>query len=480
MAANPYEVTLYGPDVCDGNTGEFTYGFDVAGSFSAVIVQHQPTGEEGFSTVDSDDYDHLPGSKTISFHTGSFPEAGYLRISRSTTLGRPIDYIAGSALTSRRLDADANRLTAVTQEIEAGQFDGMRKSLDGQRWEAEGLPIADGSPSEGPDYYVIRSELDAALSGIQVAEVTEPLDWTFAGDGIETEFELQGVRGLRLRQPTVWLNGIIQDPNAGNYDIVSEDETGYPTGGDGNDYLVFDTAPPDGATIYVKALTGQVLGVLPADFVNDPDQILADTINQDHIQVESGDAGRVMVFGADGQPTLPVPGLQHLINVAQTLPAAAKSALVAAIRLSDLAAPNADVPMGGHKLTGLGAPTAASTDAATAVYVDGKIAGLPQFAIGSMTMPAPGNTSALQVCGFHPNAILLIAIPGALARVAYSCYIHIGTTPKQVVAYCDRGAGQANQSHLVFTPSATGFTVSHGDLPLTFQSSGFWAAMRIP
>lgn len=383
----------------DGSTTDFTYGFPLRGSFAVLLVKVKEEADPGLTQLtDGIEYDHFPDLSLVRFRSGYVPGDGaIIRLERFTTRDRLNDYISGSTIKQRDLDNDFNRLTNVDEEIEAGAFDGMRKNDAGNAWNAEGLPSENAAPATEPTGWVTLAQMLAALNNVQVAELGDPRIFTWVADGTETEFEINGIAGLKVGQPNLWVNSVPQtnDISLASYQFVHADDSAYPSGGDGDDYLVFDEPPPADSLIELKLFTGTTLGVLADDAINDPDQVADDVIGLQHLNFGSGDATRLLVLDADGDPTARRIGIADLL-ASGALGSAVRSALTdisTGLRLNDFLRLNGgDVPLAGYKLTGVGSPTN-DTDGANKSYVDSKLiqvatgtttTGLPNGALGQM------------------------------------------------------------------------------------------------
>ncbi len=397
MAYSPH--TFFG----DGSTTDFVYTFDVLGSYSSVIVKTQVLGGSLTQLTRGVEYEEIT-PKIIRFNTGFIPagdgtaaNSTLINITRLTSRSRTVDYIGGGTIRERDLDNDMNRLLSVDEEIESGVFAALFKNDAGTAWNGEGIPSQNCGEALVVDGWATLGQVQSLVSDLNVADLSTPIINTHTGDGVETEFELNGSRGGTPGQADVYINSIYQtsDQAAGIYSLLLEGDTDYPSGGDGDDFIQFSVAPPLGAAIEIKQFTGTVLGVLPAEFVNLPTQIADNIIGLEHLEVDAGVSRRFILFDTTGQ--LPVArriGIEDLLATSQALGAGVRAALTHAttgLRLSDfLRLPGAAVKMSGQKITGLGAPTA-SADAATKGYADGlKV----QIGKGNVTAGLPNTLNA--------------------------------------------------------------------------------------
>jgi hypothetical protein len=124
-------------------------------------------------------------------------------------------------------------------------------------------------------------------------------------------------------------------------------------------------------------------------------------------------------------------------------------------RLDQMAAPTASVALNAQKITGLGTPTANTTDAATTAYVDTEIANLVNSAPG--TLDTLGEiATAIQAGGSVFDAMVLKAgstMTGALVLNADPA-LNLGAATKQ---YVDAVAGSATAAAASAAAAATSY-----------------------
>lgn len=402
----------------DGVQADFIYTFDVLGGFSNVIVKTQVVGGNLTQLTRGVEYEEI-SPKTIRFNTGFIPagvsggdgtNSTLVNITRLTSRSRLIDYIGGGTIRERDLDNDYNRLTSVDEEIEAGVFAALFKNDAGIAWNGESLPSENCGPAIVVTGWATLGQVQDLVSDLNVADLSTPIILVFTGDGVETEFELAGVRGGIAGQADVYINSVYQssDQAAGLYTLLSEGDTDYPSAGGvgGNDFIAFTDPPPLGAEIEIKQFTGVVLGVLPAEFVNLANQIANNLIDLQHLGIDAGFSERFIVFDDTGDiPVARRIGIEDLKATSQTLGADVRNALnnaTSGLRLNDFLRDNAgNVDFKSFLLKGVGSPVD-SGDAANKAYVDGNSV---QIARGEVTSGLPqglGATLDITV-GFQPD-----------------------------------------------------------------------------
>lgn len=400
----------------DGTTATFQYGFTLFKD-SAVVVKTRAAGAETFTTqVENTNYSHNKSNKTITFFTGFTPaDQTLIRIERLTNRDRQVNYQSGSTLTEPNLDNDCDRLTGVTQEIEAGLADALTRNDVRDAWDGEGLPSENAAPAVESDGWVTLGQAQALIAAGQIVSIDEPPVFTFTGNGATTDFELNGLRGLKRAQVTIHIEGAYQSKRSASpvYSILNFGAGGYPTAGDGDDYIRFDEAPENTAVIEAVVFVGEVLGVLPDEFVGDPDQIANDIIGLQHFDLGAGSATRFLVADTTGKaPVMQQIGLTQLVAASQVLDPITKAALVAAIRLNNLAVPDGDINLNAKKFTSVGTPTA-SDHFATKGYADGLVTLRATGTFLGADLNGFGTAKTLEI-GFQPDVFCIMG-----SRVAY-------------------------------------------------------------
>ena len=362
MAASPVELFTG-----DGVEDEYTYVFEVPGNYSAVLVKTRPLTDENFSLLTLNlQYSHNASTKTITFLAGFIPATGtVIRIERFSNRDRQIDYVGGSTIEERNLDNDPNRLTMVTQEIEAGLLDALRRSDDRESWNGEGLPSENCLDATEPDGWVTLQQLEQAVgAGGLPTSSSEGLVFTFTGNGTQTQYELDDVEGIHKELVNVFVESVYQSADGSVYDILRKTSTGYPTFGDDDDYLEFATAPPAGAKIEVRTLKGSFFTEVP-DFSITTEKLADNAVTLSKINLGTGLSDRFMIIDSVGDPTARRIGAEDFQALTAdenaTLPNDF-STLLQTLRLDQFVKPDNPVDFNNKRLTTLGAATA-QTDA---------------------------------------------------------------------------------------------------------------------
>lgn len=357
MAASPVELFTG-----DGVEDEYTYVFEVPGNFSAVLVKTRPTTDELFSQATLDvEYTHNASTKLITFQPGFIPADGtIIRIERFSNRDRQVNYVGGSTIEERNLDNDPNRLTMVTQEIEAGLLDALRRSDDRESWNGEGLPSENCLDATEPDGWVTLQQLEQAVgSGGLPTSSSEGLVFTFTGNGTQTQYELDDVEGIHKELVNVFVESVYQSADGSVYDILRKTSTGYPTAGDDDDYLEFAVAPPAGASIEVRTLKGSFFTEVP-DFSITTSKLADDAVTLSKINLGSGLSDRFMVLDALGNPAVRRIGAEDMqaafADENASLPAGF-SQVLRTLRLDQFVKPDNPIDMNNKRIHTLGAAT---------------------------------------------------------------------------------------------------------------------------
>ena len=422
-------TTVFDLFTADGSQATFTYTFALLGTFSDVRVKTRPPTDENFTQMtEGIQYTLDKTNSQITFDSDYIPvNLTIVRIERYTNRERQIDFISGSTLSEPNLDNDANRLTSVDQELEAGINNCLKKNDAGTAWNGEGLPSENCGPAVDPDGWVTLAQLQGILEGGQVGEVSGATVLTYTGDGLTTEFELDGMKGLTIELIDVYVEQVYQSADGTQYEVYIAEDSRYPTAGDGDDYLAFDVAPPDGAKVEVKVISGTVLMEI-TDFSITTTKLADDAVTLAKINVgAAAEDTRFLVCDEDGDPVARRISLADAIN-SGTIAANALANLKAQLRVSDFADPNADIAFGGtYLLTGLRTPSSAQ-DAARKGYVDAQIADLAGQIGGLALTTASGLVTATQMpevpgsthrvdCGFRPDLVIALCPQVTVALV---------------------------------------------------------------
>lgn len=341
----------------DGIQTQFQYGFTLLSRKSALVVK-LVTGDVVQTLVETTDYTHDLLTKTVTT-VETYATGSYLRLERSTSLDRHIDYTKGSVMTETNFDEDPNRLTAVTQELAEGLANALQLNASGTGWDAENIQITNLADGVNADDAATVGQVYAIAQGQLPANINDAYVFDYTGDGTETMFPLPGLRGLTRERIEVFVNNVPQSPVQSDdvYDVLNEGDDDYPDPAGGPDYLVFSDAPLDESRIIVRLLQGTV-GLTIPDNTIDGDMIGDGAIGADHLNVGAGAAGRILIFDADGDAIAATPAHTDISDF---------DAGVRANRLNEMAAPTASVAMGGMNITGLA--TALTSETTNAVNV---------------------------------------------------------------------------------------------------------------
>jgi hypothetical protein len=382
------------PDIFPA-TGDdsYQYTFQVLGSYSTVRVRVRANGEDDYVyQTEGEDYTHNANNRTITFLSGSVPEAGgTVRIERCTDLNRLVDFIGGSTLTEANLDNDADRLTSATQELACQLSTTLQQSPGGTCWDAGGLPLCNVGAGTEPTDGVNLQQVINILNGAETAEISNNSSiFSFTGDGITTEFELNGEQELSAVRVLVFVDGVYQDAETAGgpaFTILNAEDSDYPSDGDGDSYLSFTAAPLEDANVEVRVIKGLVSVTFDSASL-DGDNIANDSIGLEHLGF-ANDAlsDESMIFvQPDGTPELRVVSYEDIPDFDDG---------VKAIHWNEMLWPETPVYMFGQQVKNMGAGTAAG-DALRKDQIEGLIEDSVQQESGTIDpadMPAAPNTT---------------------------------------------------------------------------------------
>ncbi len=391
MASSPVELFTG-----DGVEDEYTYVFEVPGNYSAVLVKTRPTTDELFSQATLDvEYTHNASTKLITFQPGFIPADGtIIRIERFSNRDRQVNYVGGSTIEERNLDNDPNRLTMVTQEIEAGLLDALRRADDREAWNGEGLPSEGCADAVEADGWVTLQQLEQALgAGGLPTSVSEGLVFTFTGNNTQTEYPLDTVSGIHKELLNVFIENVYQTADGSVYDILRSTDTGYPTGGNGSDFIQFAVAPPAGASIEIRTLRGSFFSEVP-DFSITTPKLADDAVTLPKINVGVGSPDRFLVIDSGGNPSARLIGgadIQAAVGDENASLASPFSILLRTLRLDQFAQPTSAVPFNSKKITTLGAGTPLTTDGCNVTQMETHVAAQIQ-ALGGVSLQTDKKT----------------------------------------------------------------------------------------
>lgn len=389
----------------------FQYTFDPPNSLSEVIVETlEPTQESYVIKTLTTDYTIDTSTKVVTFVslTTRGPVGTKIRIRQDTQRERGVDINAENAFSPSTANRDQEQDFAFMHELETELADVLHKTDRADKWNAEGLEGSNAAPATNGNSWVTQDQLNAAVFDGDVININEPLVVVITGDGTSTTFTLTGARQTTPASWFVFKNGVHQnsDDSSGGSGVYT---ISVAAGQD--DQIVFDTAPENGAIVLCTILQGTVVSKIEDDSVSN-DMIQDDAVDLAKINIGAGDAGRMLIFDALGDPVGEVPDHTDISDF---------DAGVRANRLDQMAVPAANLAMNSQKITGLTGGSA-QTDAAA-------ISQLPTdpARIGTSDIANPGlGTEELEPTGFRVH------------HIAYTFRYRItsGGTPLYATVHC--------------------------------------------
>lgn len=346
---------LHGPQnvhLSDGVTLTYQYSFDgdLSERSNVQVSVYDDVNADGSDLVEGDDFTVNEQARTITLETAQ-PAGTYIHIFRFTDRDRHIDWQPGSTMPDSEIDEDANRLTAVTQEIEGLLQDCLRKNAAGTAWNARGLEGKNAAAATEPNSWVTYTQLQAAIEGGVAIDITEATPIVWRGDGVATDFAITGFRDILNVQTFVYVAGVYQtlEPLAEAYQVITEDDTAYPGAAGGPAYIRFNEPPVDDAVVEIRVIRGTAVGFFDEGSVTG-DMIGAGEIDESHMNFGSGDSRRILSVGPNGNVTVRQATHADINDF---------DAGVRENRLDQMAIPSANLDMGLQQIRQLGTGTAA-------------------------------------------------------------------------------------------------------------------------
>lgn len=304
-------------------------------------------------------------------------------IERNTGLdSRIVDFAQLAFLDSEQVNADSDNLLHLIQEVETNTSEAMRKSVDNLSWDAEGLPIVNGSSAQTGNGFVTLSQVNAIIADSEVANIQNAFSATRDGNGSQPNFTFPGfpVSDVDPRKILVSIDGVAQLPKIGGDDNDYDYQltNGTPT-------VLFTTAPPDGSTVFVRTFEGAVQATLDSDSI-DGSAVVDKTLPISKIDGESGTNNRWLKFDASGTPSAETLQTQEITNFDTS---------VEGKRLDQFEAPDSDLSVDNNKITDLRTGASGTSDACTVSQMEQFVDNNAQVAGSTYgTVPSSGEFSS--------------------------------------------------------------------------------------
>ena len=263
----------------------------------------------------------------------------------------------------------------------------MTKTLDASSWNGQSLASTGCGPATESTGWTTFGQVTDMLAGVSTASVNNVTQWTFAGTGAATSFDLTSApQGLAdAKELIVYINNVPQIPDVG-YGVDTTDPL-LPA-------ITFDTAPDNLDVIYVRAVSGTVSTTFNDSSVTN--SAIADkAIDIDHLFFGSGDPLRFITVDANGDAAVRQAAYGDITNFATG---------VVLSRLDEMAAPTAPLAMNAQQITGLAAGSL-DTDGVTKLQMELAIAAVTAKSSHAVVLGpiAAGVTVTVADIGFVPT-----------------------------------------------------------------------------
>lgn len=405
-------------------------------STQLTVVRYRPSTNVSTTLALTTDYTVNSVSEQVTILAASIETGDIIRISRDTDIcDRFVDYTNNSILDESELDKDSNQLFFLIQELADADLNTIQLTnpLDPNScWDGQGREACNFAPATAGTSLTTLTQVLALLNDVQVADVDSVLEWYFTGDGVTTEFTLTGsTTGLDAAQLFVTVANVIQDPNTSGGAYTTSD-TATAT------KITFTSAPPNGAPITVRLLTGTFQAFYDDGTINGS-ALVNGTVTADKLNMGAGVADRVLTVGTTGAVTVEPLTADVVTDLATT---------VKAYRLDEFAVPTATINFNSQRLSNLSTGVN-SADAVNKGQMDAAIAagvgGFNPTTVTSVAIPTTykQNTSS--------KAIMVIGRKGSANL--WQLFLSANGSTDSPGIICESGSAQANDMLMTFVPA---------------------------
>ena len=304
-----------------------------------------------------------------------------------------IDFENNTTIDADDLDLGFKQLLYLIQETVTTIGDFLEYSPVNAYWDGQLRRTANFLPATISSGLTTLGQVQDILAGVSTASIDLTTDWTFTPSTPTTVFNLTGApQGLASgTELFVWINGVHQRSGVG-----------YTLSTAGAVPTLTTESLTSGDTMYVVAISGSVSTTF-ADGSIDSDAIANNAIGIQHVQMDSGDASRVWLFTAGGNP---VERRLELDDIKDFVVDLGNAASDNSIEFNDLAVPTVALDLNGQKVTNSATGTA-STDLVTLAQVQALISAINTPSLYSDILTVPGSSSVTVDIGFVPEVILV-------------------------------------------------------------------------
>lgn len=158
--------------------------------------------------------------------TGDWVEGDVIAIKRDTKKdARYVDWTNNAGIDEADLDLDGDQLLFIAQEAWDESQNALRKNASHTKWYGEGLESYDCAPATVGSGWVTLDQVNNLINGGDTATLGDVNDWCFTGDGVTTDFVMNGASANTTEENLfVAVNGVTLcpcDPVRINSDVAA-------------------------------------------------------------------------------------------------------------------------------------------------------------------------------------------------------------------------------------------------------------------
>ena len=269
-----------------------------------------------------------------------------------------VDYTNNTVVDANDLDLAIKQLLFLIQETVTTIGDFLEYSSLNAYWDGQSRTTSQFMPAATSTGLTTLGQVGDLIAGVNTASIDNVTEWTFEPTTSTTVFNLtdapQGLAGGD--ELFVWVNGVHQRNTVG-YTLSTAGA--IPA-------LTTTSSLSTGDVLHVVAVSGSVSTTFAEGSI-DSDAIADDAIGLQHIQMDSGDASRVWLFTAGGNP---VERRLELDDIKDFVTDIGNASSDNSIEFSDLVPPTAALDLNGQKVTNAATGSSGTTDLCTVAQAE--------------------------------------------------------------------------------------------------------------